>query len=52
MITDEEIEALRQRDAERARKAIARMGKRYTCRPANAPRRSTPPRPLLQAGPR
>lgn len=51
-ITDEEIEALRKRNADRAAAAIARMGKRYACHPVHAPRRVEPVRPLLQAGPR
>jgi hypothetical protein len=31
--------ALRERNEERARQAIERLGKRYLCHPANAPQR-------------
>ena len=46
-MTDAQLEALRQRNAERAQKAIARLGTRWLLHPANAAKRVEPKQPVL-----
>jgi len=39
-ISDDEELALRKRNEERAREAIARLGRKYVCHPVHAPQRA------------
>lgn len=45
--SDAETEALRQRNLQRAREAIEKLGRKYACHPVNAPRKLAPATPLL-----
>lgn len=46
-LSDDEIEAMRKRSEERARQAIAQLGRRYVCHPMHAPKRVAPARGIL-----
>lgn len=45
---DDDLQALAERNAQRAKEAIRALGTRYLLHPANAEQRKTTPSPILQ----